>query len=179
MVKQKSMFPTLKEGQRLVLSRISRTANKMPNRGEIITFEAPSLKYVPIKDININNPLAIYNNEPATWFGKFRYHVLEMGKMSYIKRVIALPGEHVKIEDGKVYINGEELQEDYLQPGVITDNMKGGFTDLVVPENAVFAMGDNRNESSDCRVFGCIPLERIEGKVVLRFWPLNLFGKVK
>ena len=104
---------------------------------------------------------------------------MEIGKDSYIKRVIALPGEHVEIKDGKVYINREELKEDYLQSGIVTDLMGAGFDDFVVPENCVFAMGDNRNHSTDCRAFGCIPLEKIESKVWIRIWPLNLFGKVK
>ena len=57
--------------------------------------------------------------------------------------------------------------------------MDGGeYIDLVVPENCVFAMGDNRDESKDCRYFGCVPLEKIESKVIIRFWPLNVFGKV-
>ena len=81
--------------------------------------------------------------------------------------------------NGKVYINDEELQEDYLQPGVVTDVSESGFDDFVVPENCVFAMGDNRNHSTDCREFGCIPLEKIESKVWIRIWPLNLWGKVK
>ena len=51
--------------------------------------------------------------------------------------------------------------------------------DLVVPENCIFAMGDNRGQSTDCREFGCIPLEKVESKVWIRFWPLNLFGKVE
>ena len=101
-----------------------------------------------------------------------------MGKDSYIKRVIALPGEHVKIQDGKVYINGEQLQENYLQPGVVTSAKVEGLEDFTVPENCVFAMGDNRNHSTDCREFGCIPLEKIESKVAIRIWPLNLWGKV-
>ena len=52
------------------------------------------------------------------------------------------------------------------------------YTDLVVPENCVFVMGDNREHSTDSRAFGCIPLEKIEGKVWIRFWPFNLFGHV-
>ena len=82
--------------------------------------------------------------------------------------------------NGKVYINGEELQEDYLAEG-ITTNPAGGanFLDFIVPENCVFAMGDNRRESTDCRAFGCIPLEKIESKVWIRFWPFDLFGKVQ
>ena len=103
----------------------------------------------------------------------------ELGKRSYIKRVIALPGEHVEIKDEEVYINGEKLEEPYLQDGVVTDVVGAGFTDFTVPENCVFAMGDNRNHSTDCRVFGCIPLEKIESTVAIRIWPLNQWGKVE
>lgn len=178
-VQQHSMYPTLKPDQRLILSRLDRTMKKMPERGDIITFEAPSETYISQIDADLNNPVAIYDNEQASWFGKFRYNVLEIGKISYIKRVIGLPGDHVVIKDGKVYINDQELEEPYLQPGVVTDVTNGVFSDIVVPENYVFAMGDNRTQSSDCRRFGCIPLDKIEGKVVLRFWPLNVFGKVE
>ena len=55
----------------------------------------------------------------------------------------------------------------------------GNYLDIIVPEGYVFAMGDNREHSTDCREFGCIPVEKIESKVVMRFWPLNKFGKVK
>ena len=107
---------------------------------------------------------------------------MEIGKRSYIKRVIALPGEHVEIKDGSVYIDGEELDEPYLQDGIVTDlyvNTNGvGFDDFVVPENCAFAMGDNRNHSTDCRAFGCIPLEKIESTVAIRIWPLNKWGHV-
>ncbi len=81
------------------------------------------------------------------------------------------------MKTGKVYRNGEELKEDYIKDG---DTPNGGlYHDVVVPEGYVFAMGDNRRESKDCRAFGCIPIEKIESKVALRFWPLNKFGKVK
>ena len=178
-VKQVSMYPTLVQDQRLWLNRWGRTTKKMPNRGDIITFEAPSKKTYTYSEIDQSNPVAKYENGPTSLWGKFTYYVLEIGKDSYIKRVIALPGEHVEIKEGKVYINGEELQEDYLQSGIVTDLMGAGFDDFVVPENCVFAMGDNRNHSTDCRAFGCIPLEKIEGKVTIRFWPLNKFGTIK
>ena len=177
-VKQPSMYPTLKENQRLWLNRWDRTLKKMPQRGDIITFEAPSEMYLTESQIEANDVIAKYEYEPKSVVGKFVYYVLEISKTSYIKRVIALPGEHVEIKDGKVYINGEEFKEDYLQPGVVTDLSKGELSDFVVPENCVFAMGDNRSQSIDCRAFGCIPLEKIESKVFIRFWPLNLFGKV-
>ena len=155
----------------------------MPQRGDIITFEAPSQIKIEKEDIDYDNAVAKYENEPKSILGKFTYHVLELNKKSYIKRVIALPGEYVEIKEGSVYINGEKLEENYLQDGVITDMMNGSkdqnyFTDFSVPENCVFAMGDNRTGSTDCRAFGCIPLEKIEGKVLFRFWPLSKFGGV-
>ena len=78
-----------------------------------------------------------------------------------------------------VYINGEELKEDYLAENVTTDSTEGAFIDIIVPEGTVFVMGDNRDHSSDSRRFGCIPYEKIESKVWLRFWPLNQFGIIK
>ena len=178
-VKQPSMYPTLQQDQRLILNKLNKTLGKTPERGDIITFEAPSTSFIPVAEADLDNPVAKYENEPENWFSKFTYYVLEINKTSYIKRVIALPGEHVKIENSKVYINGEELQETYLRDGIITDALDGAFTDIVVPEGTIFVMGDNRGQSTDSRRFGCIPLEKVESTVAIRFWPFNLFGKVE
>ena len=182
-VRQTSMFPTLHEGEKLWLNRIGRTTKKLPNRGDIITFEAPSKTWFSQEEIDLTNPVAVYDNESQGIFNKFAYYVLETSKTSYIKRVIGLPGDYVEIKDGSVYINGEKLKEDYLKAGVVTDMIQGGrdisyFNNFTVPENCVFCLGDNRTGSRDCRSFGCIPLEKIEGKVLFRFWPLNKFGGV-
>ena len=95
-------------------------------------------------------------------------HNLEIAKLA--DRII-------KIEDGKVYRNGEELQEDYLPEGTVTKNKT--YSDIVVPEDCVFVMGDNREHSTDSRDFGCIPISKVESKVAFRFWPLNKFGKIE
>ena len=179
-VQQPSMYPTLQENQRLWLNRWSRTIKETPERGEIITFEAPStvLLNQEEKDASV---IARYEEEPTTLWEKFKYYVLETtDKTSYIKRVIGLPGDHIEIRDGKVYINDELYEESYLQPGVVTDDSNGRWKciDLTVPEGTVFVMGDNRTQSSDSRSFGCIPFEKIESKVWIRIWPLNLFGSV-
>ena len=179
-VKQKSMYPTLIQDERLWLNRWGRTTKTLPERGDIITFEEPAKIEYTESEIDESNPVAQYNDR--TGFDWFVHNFLEIGKRSYIKRVIALPGEHVEIKDGNVYIDGEELDEPYLQDGIVTDlyvNTNGvGFDDFVVPENCVFAMGDNRNHSTDCRAFGCIPLEKIESTVAIRIWPLNKWGHV-
>ena len=177
-VMQPSMYPTLKQNQRLILNRWARTTHDDFERGDIVTFEAPSTSFVSAYEANLEYPVAKYENEPQGWWGKFTYYVLETGKTSYIKRVIGLPGEHIKIENNHVYINGELLEEPYLEENVLTASLDGVYTDLVVPEGTLFLMGDNRSQSTDSRRFGCIPISKIESKVWIRFWPLSLFGKV-
>lgn len=178
-VKKSSMYPTLMENQRLLLSRIIRTTKEIPNRGDIITFEKPSKISYTADEIDKENPIAKYEYIPSNFIKKFSYYILEIGKESYIKRVIALPGEHVVIKDGKVFINNEELDEKYLQEDIKTEiNQNTGFDDFIVPQNCVFAMGDNRAGSMDCRDFGCIPLEKIEGTVCIRIFPFNKFGRI-
>ncbi len=175
-VKHRSMFPTLQENQRLILNRTVRITKKIPKVGDIITFEAPTKMYSNL-DANQSNPVAVYENEPKGIFSKFVYYVLEFTKTSYIKRVIALEGQHVVIENNKVYVNGVELQEDYLQDDVVTESSV--FYDFIVPEGYLFAMGDNRTRSTDCREIGCIPFDKVEGIVEFRFWPFGDFGRIE
>ena len=174
-IKQSSMYPTLKENQRIIISRTKRITKSQYQVGDIITFEAPS-KIKQGAEVDVSNPVAIYNYEPQGLMNKLVYYVLEINKISYIKRVIGIAGDRVQIKDGKVYINGEELKEEYLPEGTTTKTVY--YNDVIVPEGCVYVMGDNRDQSMDSRTFGCIPLEKVEGKVILRYWPLNAFGGV-
>ena len=176
-VRQISMKPTMQENDRLILERWSITTGKEIKRGDIITFEAPSHDEKTILSINKEKPIAVYNNQPEGLLSKFIYYVLESTKTSYIKRVIGVAGDHILIQDGKVYLNGKELNEEYLHDGVTTQKA-GIFYDITVPDGCIFAMGDNRGESMDCRAFGCIPLDKVESKVAFRFWPFDKFGSV-
>ena len=163
-VKQRSMYPTLKDGERLILNRTIRITKKTPKVGDIITFQAPARKLNNGEFIDQTNPIATYGYEPKSKFKKFVFYVLEFTKDSYIKRVIATEGQHVVIKNNKVYINGKEFEESYLQPDVVTTS--DVYNDFIVPKGYIFAMGDNRTKSTDCREFGCIPLEKVEGIVV-------------
>lgn len=94
----------------------------------------------------------------------------------FIKRVIGLPGETVKISGGKVYINGKVLREEsYLTPDVQTTGE--GFLregdEVTVPQDNYFVLGDNRKNSSDSRDFGLLKKDLIIGQAFLRYWPLN------
>ena len=101
-VRQTSMNNTLQEGQRLWLNRWIRTVKGTYKVGDIITFEAPSDSYITLDKINFDYPVAKYNNIPKSLWSKFAYYVLETTKTSYIKRVIGVAGDHIKIENGKV-----------------------------------------------------------------------------
>ena len=94
----------------------------------------------------------------------------------YVKRIIACGGEKIKIENSKVYINGKELVEEYLEENLIYDD----FSEVTVPEGCYFVMGDNRPGSKDSRdnSVGFIAKENIVGKVVFRLFPFDRFGKV-
>lgn len=89
-----------------------------------------------------------------------------------IKRVIALPGDTIEARNGVVYLNGNALDEPYLQPGMRTDNLP----QQKIKSGEVLVMGDNRINSQDGRVFGPISEDLIEGKAEFRIWPFSRFG---
>jgi signal peptidase I len=96
----------------------------------------------------------------------------------YIKRVIGLPGETVEARGGSVYINGQQLDESYLNGN---NTFCGNDEDcplVVVPEQSVFALGDNRNNSQDSRTFGPVAVDRIIGKAWITYWPRDVIGIV-
>ena len=170
LVKQGSKTPTILDGERVFINRLVRTFKQEIKRGDIVTLEQP-LQTEDTSDVKANFKTVRGIKD------QFIYYALELNKTSYIKRVIGLPGEHVLISDGKVYIDGEALDEPYLVEGLETPK-RGPFYDVEVPEGYVFVMGDNREGSSDSRAFGCIPLDKIEGRVSFRIWPLSKFGKI-
>jgi signal peptidase I len=92
---------------------------------------------------------------------------------SFIKRVVALSGDTVEIQQGRVLVNGKELDEPYV-PATFTDRSSLGPTR--VPEGSFFVLGDHRNSSNDSRVFGAVPGQFIYGKAVFVYWPVERFG---
>lgn len=99
-------------------------------------------------------------------------------KDAFIKRIVGLPGDDVAIENGKVYINGRPLQENYLPSGVETtiDTCNGqAFLSQTqkVPPQAYLVLGDNRDNSFDGRCWGFVPQKNIIGRASIRFWPID------
>ncbi|MCX8075277.1 MAG: signal peptidase I [Clostridia bacterium] len=173
-VRQVSMKPTTIEGDKLLIQRPTIFKKKI-NYGDIITFESP---IDPVSNMSADPNDVKSKYQDLSGINSFLYHFVGVGKLSYIKRVIGLPGDHIVVaQDGYAYRNNEKLVENYLKDG--TTNQNGVYTDVTVPDGYVFVMGDNRLESKDSRIFGCIPESKVDGYVITRVWPLSKFGKLK
>ena len=101
-------------------------------------------------------------------------------KDEFIKRIIGLPGEEIKVEQNKVFVNGRELDETYLADGSRTEPNKfasEGKT-LRVPNDAYFVLGDNREHSLDSRSLGFISKENITGRAWFVYWPISDAGNI-
>jgi len=95
---------------------------------------------------------------------------------SYIKRVVGLPGEEVNVENGRLYINGMQIDEPYLDSEYLSsDSMPGS---VHVKEHHYFVMGDNRRNSSDSRYWGLVPEKYIYGKAIFRYYPFTPIERV-
>jgi signal peptidase I len=139
-----SMKPTLQDGNMLVVNKIGYQIGKL-NRFDVIVFHA--------------------NEED-----------------DYVKRIIGLPGDQIEYRDDELYINGQKMEEKYLEKyrnHHLGNRLTGDFTlieltgEEVVPEGKIFVLGDNRLRSWDSRHFGFISVDKVVGKVNLRYWPLN------
>lgn len=100
----------------------------------------------------------------------------------YIKRIVGLPGDRVMVKEGRIYVNDVLFDESsYLDPGITTRPGRYAQEGLVVtvPADSYFAVGDNRNNSSDSREWGAVPRENIVGKAWVKYWPLNRMGVVE
>ena len=161
-----SMHPTLLEGDRIVVERYSRFY-RTPERGDIMVFYPPfeKLKYTP-------------------WRVFSRLTGFFCKDIAYIKRVIGLPGEKVKItpdKDGRytVYINGKPLDEPYVQSPYDYPQCSETITcEFQIPQNYYLMLGDNRGNSQDGRYWGLLPKERFIGRAVTIFWPPKRIKKL-
>lgn len=159
-----SMKPTLKEGDRIFVERFSRFY-KAPERGDIIVF------YPPFEELN-NTPLGIFERLTG-FFCK---------DIAYIKRVVGMPNDEIVIKKdttGKygVFVNGKLYEENYVLDDYdyIPCSEKMYCGPFVVPKDNYFMLGDNRGNSQDSRFWGFLPKERVIGRAVILYWPLNRF----
>lgn len=138
-----SMEPTLDVGDRVLVNKLSYKFHDV-NRGDVVVFERP----------------------PGASTG-------QNGEIKdLIKRVIAVEGDTIEAKEGEVFVNGERIDENYLEPGTPTDNLPL----KTIPDGHVFVMGDNRTNSEDSRIFGPIDEDAIVGRAFIRVLPITDIG---
>lgn len=171
-----SMFPTLENNDRLIVTKLGYE----PHTGDIIILDS---RYKEREEYFDKLALTEGKDElsKVDKLIKTTFSMPEdLKKRFYVKRVIALPGQTIDIRDGKVFIDGNQLDEEYYQ-GVTTGIDPRQEFPQTVEEDMVFVMGDNRPNSKDSRSteLGQVPYDAILGKSQLRIWPLNKIGTTK
>lgn len=146
--------------------------------------------YQPVK-VEGTSMMPALTDQERIFINKFNYRFgisnIERGDMvvfwfpldkskSYIKRIIALPGDTIQIDNGTVILNGKPLREDYV-PDKYRDHQS--YPATVVPPDNYFVLGDHRSSSNDSRAWGTVERSYIYGKAVFVYWPLDKMGRVR
>jgi signal peptidase I len=144
--------------------------------------------YQPVR-VEGTSMLPRLEDHDRLFINKFVYHItsIEHGDVvvfhyprnpeeSYIKRVIALPGDKLRIDHGQVWVNGKALTENYV-PDMYRDT--GSYAQTIIPDDCYFVMGDHRSISRDSREFGVVERDLIYGKAVFVYWPARDVGEVR
>jgi signal peptidase I len=143
--------------------------------------------YQPVKVEGTSmNPLL--SDQERIFINKFiyRFEPIERGDVivfwypldrskSFIKRVVGLPGEKIEVRSGHLYVNDEELPDQYVPTGYLDGSNYGPRQ---IPADSYFVLGDHRDSSNDSRVFGPVPRSFIYGKAVFAYWPVDHFGSL-
>ncbi|MDF2836828.1 MAG: signal peptidase [Paenibacillus sp.] len=152
-----SMQPNFETGERLIVNKILYSIRD-PHFGEVVVFDVP-----------------------------------EQGR-KFIKRVIGVPGDKIRVEGDELYINDQKVEEPYIAEAIAAAKEAGGMyngdgprynfpndtvTEMTVPEGTIFAMGDNRSNSTDSRMIGFVEDDEIVGRADVIFWPLNKIEFIK
>lgn len=144
--------------------------------------------YQPVK-VEGTSMMPSLEDQERIFVNKFVYRLEPIGRgdivvfryprdpsKSYIKRVIGMAGDHIRIDAGQVYVNGQALDESYV-PSEYTDARS--YPEITVPPNSYFVLGDHRSMSNDSRDFGAVNQSFIYGKAVFGYWPMDKLGRVR
>jgi signal peptidase I len=144
--------------------------------------------YQPVK-VEGTSMMPSLNDQERIFINKFVYRIepIQRGDIvvfryprdpskSFIKRVIGAAGDHVRIVDGHVYVNGKLLVEDYVPPAYQDGR---SYREIVVPPDSYFVLGDHRSLSNDSRDFGPVAANYIYGKAVFGYWPVDKVGRLR
>ena len=160
-----SMFPTLVEGQRILVNRLA----THPGLGDIVVFHPPS---------GADSDFGVQCGDPGQGPGHAQpcnRPTTRASAQTFVKRVVGLPGDRLQIRQGSVYRNGVRETGSYLQP--CTEPSLCTFAQTItVPRGEYYMMGDNRGDSDDSRYWGPVPQAWIIGGAFFTYWPLSRIG---
>jgi len=162
-IPSESMVPTLEIGQRVLVNRIGHRF-KDPHVGEVVVFHPPAGSETDTCG-NTNHPDTAACDRPTAG----------QAKVNFIKRVVAGPGDRIRIDNGHVILNGKRQKEPFAEPC-------GGGPDctfpneVTIPAGHYFMMGDNRGSSDDSRFWGPVPEDWIIGQAFATYWPPKRIG---
>ena len=155
-VQGSSMVPTLTHGDLYIISKIGNLTNSCPDYEDVVVIDSRANRIRTLKDdfsdiikYNAITSLIKPSHDDIFW----------------VKRVIGLPGDTIRMENGKVYRNGTLLDETYIN---LEEKPMYSGSEVVIPEGYIWVMGDNRNHSTDSRVIGAVPIENVIGKLKFR-----------
>ena len=144
--------------------------------------------YQPVK-VEGTSMLPGLEDQERIFINKFVYHFESVARgdvvvfryprdpgKSYIKRVVGVPGDHILIDHGRVFVNGRSLNESYVPRDFIDGR---SYPELVVPEHSYYVLGDHRSMSNDSREFGPVDESYIYGKAVFVYWPMDKLGVLR
>ena len=150
-----SMYPTLAQGQYLLVNKV---IYRHLSVGETVDISAHKG--------GESQGSRIFPFQPPQHGEVVVFNAPDDPTRDFVKRVMGVPGDTVEIRNGRTYVNGKRLQEDYAELDDF-DEME----EFIVPANSYFVMGDNRRQSNDSRDWGPVPLEHIVGRAWVRYWP--------
>ncbi len=153
-IHQVSMEPNLHEGQRVIVSRLESLLSPLLAKTVYAADKDHAIPFQPKRgQVIVFNPL-------------------DGGAIPLIKRVIGVPGDTLEIAKGAVWVNGKRLEEPYIHG--LSTSCSSHCGPMTLGPNTYFVMGDNRPNSQDSRSFGPVGGDRVIGRVIMRYWPLNM-----
>ena len=163
-IPSESMEPTLDVGQRVLVDRVSPRFSD-PGRGDILVFKPP-------QGADDDATVECARQRPGA---PCEVATKERSDTNFIKRVVGVPGDHLSVRAGRVYINGKRQNEPFIRPDEACETCNLP-REIRIPPDHFFMMGDNRGNSTDSRVWGPVPKDWIIGGAFFTYWPPKRIG---